>query len=33
MTEMSLFPKAAKAAGLSFAQVCRKLLELADGQK
>ena len=33
MTETSLFPKAARAAGLSFAQVCRKLLELADGQK
>lgn len=33
MTETSLFPKAARAAGLSFSQVCRKLLELADGQK
>ena len=29
MTEMSLFPKAAKAAGMSFDQVCTKLLELA----
>lgn len=29
MTETSLFPKAAKAAGIEFAELCQKMLELA----
>jgi D-alanine-D-alanine ligase len=32
-TETSLFPKAARAAGYSFVQVCIKLLELAYDKK
>jgi len=32
MTETSLFPKAATAAGLSYAEVCQKMVELALGR-